>query len=170
MENKEEKSKELFDSLYDAHADAIFRFCVFKTGDRDIAKDLTQDVFIKVFNHITKGEEIVNEKAFLYAVAKNVVIDFWRKKKSVREADLPEGFMSSVASESNTEVLAEYQIFLSLLNKLSPTDREVIVLRYVEDMSSKDMAEVLGQRENTVLVRISRATVKLKELSEGKIL
>lgn len=168
MIDKKEKAKELVNSLYDNHADAIFRFCFFKTGDREIAKDLTQDVFVKVFKHITKGEEISNEKAFLYAIAKNVVIDFWRKKKSVKESDLPEGFMQSVPSQSNTEIFAEYQIFLSLLDKLSPTDREVIILRYVEDLSSKDMAEVLGQRENTVLVRISRATAKLKELSEGK--
>ncbi len=168
MRDKEEKTKELFDSLYDTHTDAIFRFCFFKTGDREIAKDLTQDVFVKVFNHIKKGEEIVNEKAFLYAIAKNVVIDFWRKKKSVNEADLPEGFMNTVPSQSNTEVLAEYQIFLSLLDKLSPTDREVIILRYVEDMSSKDMAELLGERENTILVRISRATEKLKKMVEEK--
>lgn len=163
MRDKEEKAKELFNSLYDTHADAIFRFCFFKTGDREIAKDLTQDVFVKVFKQITKGEEIINEKAFLYAVAKNVIIDFWRKKKSVSEGDLPEGFMNAVPSSSNTEVFAEYQIFLSLLDKLSPSDREVIILRYVEDMSSKDMAELLGERENTILVRVSRATEKLRE-------
>lgn len=168
MRNKEEKSKELFNSLYEAHADAIFRFCFFKTSDREVAKDLTQDVFVKVFKYIIEGKEIENEKAFLYAVAKNIVIDFWRKKKSVHEAELPEGFMNSVPSQSNTEVLAEYQIFLSLLDKLSPTDREVIILRHVEDMSSKDMAELLGERENTILVRISRATEKLRTLMGDK--
>jgi RNA polymerase sigma-70 factor (ECF subfamily) len=167
MRNKNKKAEELFNSLYDTHADAIFRFCFFKTGDREIAKDLTQDVFIKVFNYLVKGEEILNEKTFIYAIAKNVVIDFWRKKKAVNERDLPEDFMSSVPSQSNTEVFAEYQIFLSLLDKLSPSDREVIILRFIEDMSSKDMAELLRERENTILVRISRATTKLKELVEG---
>lgn len=156
------KAKELFSPLYDMYADAIFRFCFFKTGDREIAKDLTQDVFVKVFNHLKKGEQIREEKAFIYMIAKNTVIDYWRKKKSVSEGDLPEGFMENVSSSYKTDTLAEYNIFLSLLNKLSPVEREVIILRYVEDLSSKDMAHILGERENTVLVRLSRATAKLK--------
>jgi RNA polymerase sigma factor (sigma-70 family) len=60
--------------------------------------------------------------------------------------------------------MSDYSVFLSLLDKLSPADKEAIILRYVEDMSSKDMAELLGERENTILVRISRAKEKLKEL------
>lgn len=165
MNDISEKAKELFSPIYDMYADAIFRFCLFKTGDRDIAKDLTQDVFIKVFNHLKKGEQIKVEKAFVYMVAKNTVIDYWRKKKIVREGDLPEGFMENISSPYKTDTLAEYTIFLSLLNKLSPVEREAIILRYVEDLSSKDMAHILGERENTILVRISRATAKLKALA-----
>lgn len=168
MRAKQEKIEKQFVSLYDQYADAIFRFCFFKTGDREVAKDLTQDVFIKVFNHLTKGEMITNEKAFVYTIAKNVVIDFWRKKTSVRESELPEGFMQSVPSNLRTDLLAEYTSFLSLLDKLQPEDREVILLRYIDDLSGKEMAEILGERENTVLVRISRATAKLRDLWEGK--
>lgn len=156
------KAEELFSPLYDMYVDAIFRFCFFKTGDRDIAKDLTQDVFVKVFNHLKKGERLEQEKAFIYMVAKNTIIDYWRKKKTVREGDLPEGFMENIPSHYKTETLAEYNIFTSMLDKLTPNDREVIILRYVEDLSSKDMAHILGERENTVLVRISRAVSKLK--------
>lgn len=163
MDTAEKKGRELFVELYDAHADAIFRFCYFKTGDRETAKDLTQDIFIKAFNHMIK-EEVRNQKSFIYAIAKNTVIDFWRKSKSLTESSLPEGFFASMAAKDNTETAIDYSIFLSLLDKLSPSDREVIVLRYVEDMSSRDMAEMLGERENTVLVRISRAREKLREL------
>lgn len=168
MRAKQEKIEKQFVSLYDQYADAIFRFCFFKTGDREIAKDLTQDVFIKVFNHLTKDESVTNEKAFVYTIAKNVVIDFWRKKTSVHESELPEGFMQSVPSNLRTDLLAEYTSFLSLLDKLQPEDREVILLRYIDDLSGKEMAEILGERENTVLVRISRATAKLRDLWEGK--
>ncbi len=163
MYTKEGKIKDMFSQIYDTHADAIFRFCYFKTGDRETAKDLTQDVFIKVYNHLNK-EEIQNEKSFIYMIAKNTVIDFWRKKKSVPESSLPEGFFESISDTDNTESMSDYSVFLSLLDKLSPADREAIILRYVEDMSSKDMAELLGERENTILVRISRAKEKLKEL------
>ena len=165
MDIKKQKEKELLTELYDTHADAIFRFCYFKTGNRETAKDLTQDVFIKVYNHIIKTkEEIQNHKSFIYTIAKNTIIDFWRKSKSISENQLPEGFFESIAEEDKTETILDYSIFLSLLNKLSESDREVILLRYVEDMSSKDMAKLLDERENTVLVRISRARERLRDL------
>ncbi|MCX6751401.1 MAG: RNA polymerase sigma factor [Candidatus Nomurabacteria bacterium] len=163
MDPKEEKRRNQFIELYDTHADAIFRFCYFKTGNRETAKDLTQDIFIKVFNYLEK-EEIQNQKSFIYTIAKNIVIDFWRKNKSIPESHLPEGLFESITAEDNAEVSDNYAIFLSLLDKLSESDREVILLRYVEDMSSKDMADLLNERENTVLVRISRAREKLRDL------
>ncbi|MFA5778390.1 MAG: RNA polymerase sigma factor [Candidatus Paceibacterota bacterium] len=163
MDTKEEKNNNLFIELYDTHADAIFRFCYFKTGNREIAKDLTQDIFIKVLNYLGR-KELRNAKSFIYTIAKNTVIDYWRKSKSLTENQLPEGFLEAVAEKDNTESDIDYSIFLSLLDKLSESDREVILLRYIEDMSSKDMAELLGERENTILVRISRAKEKLRNL------
>ncbi|MFA5931941.1 MAG: RNA polymerase sigma factor [Candidatus Paceibacterota bacterium] len=163
MNPEEEKGKELFVELYDTHADAIFRFCYFKTGNKEIAKDLTQDTFMKVFKYLGR-EDIENHKAFVYTIAKNTVIDYWRKAKSIPESHLPEGFFESIEGKDNTETSIDYSIFLSLLDKLSESDREVILLRYLEDMSSRDMAELLGERENTILVRISRAREKLRDL------
>ncbi len=163
-EEEEKKGKGLFIELYDTHADAIFRFCYFKTGNREVAKDLTQDIFIKAFNYFEKKKEVENAKSFIYTIAKNTVIDYWRKSKSVQESQLGEGFFESIAENDNTETNIDYSIFLSLLDKLSESDREVIVLRFVEDMSSRDMAKLLGERENTILVRISRAKEKLRDL------
>lgn len=163
MENNFDTKEKMFIELYDTHADAIFRFCYFKTGDREVAKDLSQDTFIKVFNYL-RDNEVQNTRSFIYTTAKNTIIDYWRKKKSVVESELPEGFFESIAEKDNTESGIDYSVFLSLLDKLSLPDREVIILRFVEDMSSRDMAELLGERENTILVRISRAKEKLKNL------
>src|SRR3989344_5131939 len=122
MDIKEEKGRELFVELYDTHADAIFRFCYLKTGNRETAKDLTQDTFIKVLNYLGK-EDVQNHKSFIYTIAKNTVIDFWRKSKSIPESHLPDGFFESIAEKDNTETAIDYSIFLSLLDKLSPSDR-----------------------------------------------
>ncbi len=168
MSNEHHTKEKVFTDIYNEHVDAIFRFCYFKTGDKEIATDLAQDVFIKVFNHLDTLIEVENKKAFIYTIAKNTIIDFWRKKKSVHEHDLPVGFMHSVASDQQTDTHAYYSEFLSFVDRLSPTEKEVIILRYVEDLSSKDMAELLGERENTILVRISRATKKLKDIHDGK--
>lgn len=166
MDKREEKRRELFIELYDTYADSVFRFCYFKTNNKETAKDLTQDIFIKVFNHLAGGK-IQNTKSFIFLIAKNTVIDFWRKSKSIPESHLPEGFFESALEENvaeSTTSIIDYSVFLSLLNQLSESDREVILLRYVEDMSSKEMASILGERENTVLVRISRAREKLRNL------
>lgn len=163
MDTREENRKKMFTELYDTHADAIFRFCFFKTGDREIAKDLTQDVFMKVLNYLVE-KDIQNPKSFIYTIARNAVIDFWRKSKSVPESHLPEGFFESIAENDSTQTTDDHSTFLSLLDKLSEFDREVIILRYVDEMSSKDIAEMLGERQNTVLVRISRAKEKLRIL------
>ncbi len=163
MDNNGDKTEKLFVQLYDTHADAIFRFCYFKTGDREIAKDLAQDTFVKVFNYL-KNNDVQNTKSFIYTTAKNTIIDYWRKKKSVVESQLPDGFFESIAEKDNSENDIDYSIFLSLLDKLSEADREVIVLRFIEDMNSREMAAILGERENTILVRISRAKEKLRAL------
>lgn len=165
MSMSDNKRKELFANLYDTHVDAIFRFCLFKTGDREVAKDLSQDVFIKLFKNLNNTDP-ANPKGFLYTIANNTVIDYWRKSKSLTEEALPEDFFISLASTEDTEAKAQHSTFLSLLGKLDPKDQEVINLRYVEDMSSKDIAEILGERENTIIVRISRAKDKLKDLLE----
>lgn len=164
METNDKNRKELFTELYNTYVDAIFRFCYFKTGNREVAKDISQDVFMKFLKHLER-EEVRNPKSFIYAIAHNTIIDYWRKSKSVTENSLPEGFFASLVDANNTEN-AHATDLLSLLDKLSPSDQEVINLRFIEDMSSRDMAEVLNERENTVLVRINRAKERLKNLLE----
>ncbi len=166
----EKNIKYIENIFFDAHAmyaDAIFRYCYFKVGDREVAKDITQDVFIKIWEYLAKGEDIENMKAYLYKVAHNAVIDFWRKSKSIPDSNLsPLVFENAEASEK-TELQAEYSVFLSMLKKISEEDRDLIVMRYVEDMTPGEIAQILGVRENTVSVRISRAVSRLRDIADG---
>lgn len=168
MEDHLNDIENMFLGAYNLHADAIFRFCYFKTSDREIAKDITQDVFMKTWEYLSQGGEVQNMKAYLYKVAYNAVIDFWRKSKSVPESDLPLGFFENKEAKENTEVQAEYSIFLSVLQKLSKEDRGLVTMRYVEDMSPKEIAYILGEKENTISVRINRAVSRLRNIADGK--
>ena len=72
-----------FGEIYQTHLDAIFRHCYFRVSDRDQAQDLAQATFIKTWEYLRKGKRIDNMKAFLYKVANNLVVDYYRQKKAI---------------------------------------------------------------------------------------
>lgn len=160
------KLEKLFLEAYDMHADEIFRYCYFKLSDRDRAKDATQEVFMKVWKYLSEGKEITYVRAFLFKVASNYVKDQWKKKKALpmsilQSSDDEEPFDVADPDESAlTET--EYRLALRLFEKLSDEDRILLQLRFVEDKAVKDIAETLGERENTIAVRLSRALARLR--------
>ena len=160
------KLEKLFLETYDMHADEIFRYCYFKLSDRDRAKDATQEVFMKVWQYLVGGKEVTYMRAFLFTVASNYVKDQWKKKKAlpmsmlqVNEDDEPFDFPDPDES-ALTET--EYRLALRLFQKLSDEDRQLLQLRFVEDKTVKEIARVVGERENTVAVRLSRALARLR--------
>jgi RNA polymerase sigma-70 factor (ECF subfamily) len=163
--SSEEKERKYLDS-YDEYADAIFRYCYFKVSDYDQARDLTQDTFMKVWQEVRTGTEIENHRAYLYRIATNLVIDYYRKKKTSSLDVLTEaGFDPS--DERNKTVLedkVEVRIVKEVLQKLDDKYREPVFLRYIEEMSPKEIAKILDLSENVVSVRIHRGLKQLQEL------
>jgi len=158
-DNEREKT---FLEAYEAHADAIFRFCFYKTSNRELAKDLTQEVFLKAWSYAQKGGDIREYKAFLYRLAGNLVIDWYRKRKAESlDSMLEDGFDPPTPQRS--ELHTELDWALSTLHKLRPEDQELIIWRYIEDRSPGEIAELLHENENTVSVRLHRAVGRLKK-------
>src|SRR6185436_7404745 len=73
---------DVFGEVYEKESDAIFRFCLLRTSDRDVALDFTQDTFMRFWNSLLLEKDIKNHRTFLFTIARNVVIDWYRKKKS----------------------------------------------------------------------------------------
>lgn len=158
------KAKQEFLSAYDLYADAIFRHCFFKVSDREIARDLTQDVFTKTWQYISDNKPIENMKAFLYKVAGNLVIDYYRKRKTDSLDDKVEAGVQfespAVTPGQNTDI----GIALKGVEKLPEKYREIIRLRYVDDLTPGEIALITGQSENAVSVKIHRGLEKLKQI------
>lgn len=151
-------------AAYDAHADAIFRYCYFKTGDRELAQDMTQEVFLKVWSYLRLQRSIVHIRAFLYRLADNLVIDWYRKRKSQSlDALMGEGFEPEEV-DNNIEERAEISLVLAKLQELGEDDRKLVTLRFVEGLSPREIGEILGESENTVSVRLHRTLKKLRAL------
>lgn len=156
--------KELIDA-YDMYADAIFRHCFFRVFNREKAKDMAQDVFVKTWGYISRGGEIKNIRAFLYKVATNLIIDESRKKRALSlDALMEEGFDFGADGREKAENIISAKEALTLVEKLDDNHREIVLMRYVEGLSPKEIAEILGETENMVSVRIHRGVKKIKEL------
>jgi len=156
---------EAFTKAYDELSDAIFRHCWFRIGDRERAKDLMQETFTKSWQYISRGEKVDNLKAFLYRVANNLIIDEYRKKKELSLDNLMvEGFEPGFDDRRKNEQEIDARFILGVVNRLDEKYREAVLMRYIDDLSPKEIAEVTGESENNISVRIHRGLSQLKEI------
>lgn len=160
--------KKKFVGTYEEHADALFRFAYYKLSDREKAKDIVQDAFVKFWEYLRADGEVTNPKALLFRIASNAIIDNYRKHKEISLDVLAEdGFdPGDTAEVERTVEIADGSLALGLLNKLDEPLRHLLMLRYVDGLSVKEIAEITEERENTVSVRIHRALKELKDMFE----
>ncbi len=150
---------------YDTYGNDIFRFCLLKVSSREVAEDLTQEVFMRFWQTLKNGTELKNERAFLYTLARNLIIDWYRKKKESSLDNLTEqGIDFGNDDHKHIERSAEVAEVLSVIHQLDPDSREALLLRYVEGFSPREIAELSGESANAVSVRINRAIKKVQVL------
>ncbi|MDD2807668.1 MAG: sigma-70 family RNA polymerase sigma factor [Patescibacteria group bacterium] len=152
---------------YDDYADAIYRFCVYRVYNHELAKDLVSETFTKTWDYMVKGNEVKNTRALLYRVARNLIIDYSRKKKeqSLDQLIADQG-ESVVGWIDNQAECADAALAIEKLDLLSKEFREVIALRYLEGYGPKEIAEILGKPATLISVRLNRALRKLNKLVE----
>ncbi len=168
MENtsqQQEEEKE-FLAAYDEHSASLFRFLTMKIADREVARDLTQETFTRAWDFRQNGGVIRDWKPFLFRTAYNLVVDVYRKKRAVSLDHLvdDQGFSISDdnADEKRTVANAEMSRVRKGIDQLDETYRDIILLRYTEDLPPKEIARITGLSENVVSVRIHRGIEKLK--------
>lgn len=164
MEPLNEK-EESFLEVYDAYADAVYRRCFFKVSDKEKAKDITQESFVKLWDYYRNGEDIRNGKALVFRIANNLIIDSYRKKESESLDFLALGGLDPSEDDHEHIVDASDKFFaLKIINELPDIYQEAVTLRYVEEMSPTEIAEIIGETENVVSVRIHRGVKMIKDL------
>lgn len=159
----QETAQHAFLETFDAYGDAIFRFCMVKTSNAELSEDLTQETFMRYWQSLRDGKEMTNVRSFLYTIANNLVIDWYRKKKSDSlDAKLEGGFQVADAAGASPEREAIYAEALARMRELEPGDAEVLTLRFVDGFEPRDIAEILGESANTISVRLNRAMKRLQ--------
>lgn len=156
---------QLIEMAYTEYADAIFRHCYLRVSNRDVGKDIMQDTFIKAYQYAKKGEVIDNVRALLYKIANNLIIDYFRKAKEASLDALSEaGFDPTGDDGRDFGQAIDESIIVRTLHKLRREDRELIVMRYIDNLKPRDIADILNIPPNTVSVRIHRAMKELEPL------
>lgn len=165
------KDPQAFSEVYDLYITPIYRFIYFKVATKQDAEDLTSEVFLKIWQYITETEEeIQNLRALLYRTARNLVIDFYsRSAKRDLTQDLE--VLETIRDErqqsllSQIDVAFEMQDIEKVLRQLKDEYREVIILRYIEELSIAEIAKVLQKSKGSVRVLLHRALKVAKELA-----
>lgn len=147
-----------FDELYRRYSAAIFGYCLVRLSDRQAAEDATQEVFLKVHN--SSGESVGNARAWLFTVARNVVIDAARRSRATPvHVELEAAVDRATAAVGEDEFSAmdvATNVFIAL-RRLPARQRRAILLRDFQDRSSQEIADELEMRSASVDVLMCRA-------------
>lgn len=169
-----ERDMELLADLVERCQHRLVRYLLYLTGRREYAEDLAQETWIRV---LQRGSQYNGRQRFdpwLFAIARNLAIDYLRKKrKAVQTASLPDDrdeiLLVSSSGPSPFEAAARSQDAIRLagqLQILSPLYREALLLRFQEDLSLAEIAQVLGAPVTTVTSRIYRGLAALRSAFE----
>ena len=158
--------------LINAYSKSVYNIALNFFAERDIASDVTQEIFIKLYHNLDKYKEEKSFTSWVFAVSRNYCIDYWRKNRKYldKSQELNENIGSGQPSpEENLIRESEIDVLRKKIARLEPDLRLILILRDIHDLSYQEIAERFSIPEGTVKSRINRARLKLAEayLREG---
>jgi RNA polymerase sigma-70 factor (ECF subfamily) len=156
-----------FEALYERHSREVWSLAYARWMNADTALDITQETFLRLWKQWEDGETILNPRAWLLRVARNLAEDH-AKSAFRRNGTHPPQTMNGVAAAGPLplENLEREETFAQLrgeLEQLPSADREILTLRYALDYETGEIAELLGINATAVHMRLSRARQRLAE-------
>lgn len=165
-----QKQRQLFERAYYSMSRSIYWYIYKKVSKEEYAEDITAETFMKLAENldilIERDENGV--KAWLYTVARNKVVDYYRKQgRSAKRVEIDEEVFEIIAKEEGEyleEAIREHdsKVLLDALAQLSPVEKELISLRFHDDLQFSEIAQVLDKNEGAVKMTLYRALEKLK--------
>ena len=163
----ESKSHDDFGILYDRYSEKVYHKCISFVKDLDLAQDLTHDIFLKVFVNLSRFSHKSKFSTWLYSLTYNFCIDYTRKNGKVRFEgdDKLTNIPDNEDDRNEKEILSlRAERLGAVLDLISPDDKAVLLMKYQDEMSVKDIETVLGLSESAVKMRVKRARAKAVEM------
>lgn len=165
LQRAQSGDQDAFGWIYDHFADKIYRFIFFRVGQKETAEDILSDTFIKGWQKINQINSPAALSGWLYQIARNNIIDYYRIKKEVVSLDEVENFLiDEVDPVDFVNLNLQQKRITEVIHKLVPDQQQVIKYRYFEDLSNEEIAYVMGKTEGAIRVIQHRAIIRLKEL------
>ena len=171
-------SNEAFDVLLRRHQDRIFSYILRIIKNEDIANDIFQETFVKAIQTIRQGRYTENGKfpVWISRIAHNLIIDYYRQEKSenVQSSDLTDVDVlnrKELCEATIEDAIVTEQIrddVKYLIKELPALQREVLIMRYYQGLSFKEIAEITGVSINTALGRMRYAILNLRRIANEK--
>ena len=139
----------------------------FKVNDHETGEDLVQETFMKTWKYLVRGGKIDIIKAFLYHVLNNLIVDEYRKRKTTSLDMLTEnGFEPSVDDSESKHLfnIIDGKAATLLIEQLPEAYIKIMRMRFIQDLSLKEMSLITGQTKNTIAVKVHRGLGKLRIL------
>ncbi len=169
------KDTEAFGELYDRYISKIYRFVYLKVSHREEAEDIVSEVFLKAWNYLIDVQretdtEIKSFSGLIYTIARTSLVDFFRARSKRKECTIET--LENVAHDGDirekTQREQEIEVVLKHLKKMKREYQEIIVLKYIEELSTAEIARILDKSLVVVRVTVHRALKILKKLLEEK--
>lgn len=159
--------QEQFSLVYDEYIEKIYRFVYLKVNSQEIAEDITSKVFLSGWEAYQKGpERIQNVKAFLYQIARNMVIDHYRGKSRINtvSTELTKEVVDHRTNLHERAVInSDMEAVKLAIHGLKKDYQDVLILHYLEDMGVEDISSILSKPAGTVRVMIHRGLNSLRD-------
>jgi len=155
--------------IYDQYSVKIYNYIYHRIGDAHVAEDLTAEVFLKMLEAVKASAGWrISLSGWLYRIAHNLVVDYFRRKPRREGLPLDEQLMAAQDDSAHLERVLAQQRLRAAIRRLTEDQQQVIILKFVEEMSNAEVAEILGKTEGAVKALQHRALAALRRILQGE--
>ncbi len=163
--------QDYFSMLYRKYADKVYRKCITLLKDQGLAEDATQEIFVKIMLSLANFNEKAQFSTWIYSITYNFCIDIIRKQKKTKNLFVDDIERApDVADEIPDEFLRSMEVkrLKIVLDTIPTDDHAILLMKYQDDMSIKDIADGLGKTESAIKMKLKRAKEKAQFVYKEK--
>lgn len=151
-----------FGQIYERYYNGVYKYVFYRTGEQELAEDLTMEVFVKALESIDSFSfRGIPFSAWLYRIASNLVVDHFRRMPQAATLSLEEQLLTSNEAQVHLEAQFTQQVLREALAELTDEQQQVVVLKFIDGLTNYEIAQILGKTEGAVKSLQHRALAAL---------
>lgn len=160
--------EEALTQLYNHYHTRVYNFIYYRVSHKESAEDLTEEVFIKIFRNLPNLQQMGAFEGWLFQIARNLVIDYYRSKKNnvpLEEIENTLEYETNIVDVVNLQT--EQKLLIKIMKELTAEQQQVVKMKFIEELDNETIAKIMNKNEGAIRVIQHRAIAKLKELMDN---